>query len=80
MKACSEDLPNAMERIRHAACQDKRLQFATLWHHVYNIDYLRKGYFNLKRNAAPERQVWTVRHGGTMVRTWKRISGILLTG
>jgi RNA-directed DNA polymerase len=51
--ACSEGLPNAMERIRHAACRDKRLQFTTLWHHVYNTGHLRKGYLSLKRNAAP---------------------------
>jgi RNA-directed DNA polymerase len=62
VKACSEDLPNAMERIRHAACRDKRLQFTTLWHHVYNIEHLRKGYFSLKRNAAPGVDGETWRH------------------
>ena len=62
MKACSEDLPNAMERIRHAACRDKRLRFTTLWHHVYSIDHLRKGYFSLKRNAAPGVDGETWRH------------------
>jgi len=64
VKACSEDLPNAMERIRHAACRDKRLRFTTLWHHVYNIDHLRKGYFSLKRNAAPGVDGETWRHYG----------------
>jgi RNA-directed DNA polymerase len=51
-----------MERIRHAACRDKWLQFTTLWHHVYNIDHLRKGYFSLKRNAAPGVDGETWRH------------------
>jgi RNA-directed DNA polymerase len=64
VKACSEDLPNAMERIRHAACRDKGLQFTTLWHHVYNIDHLRKGYFSLKRDAAPGVDGETWRHYG----------------
>ena len=64
MKACSDSLPNATERIRHAAYRDKRLQFTTLWHHVYNIDHLRKGYFSLKRNAAPGVDGETWRHYG----------------
>ena len=64
MKACSENLPNAMERIRHAACRDKRLRFTTLWHHVYNIDHLRKGYFSLKRSASPGVDGETWRHYG----------------
>ena len=62
MKACSEDLPNAVERIRQAASRDKRLQFTTLWHHVYNVEHLRKGYFSLKRNAAPGVDGETWRH------------------
>lgn len=64
VKAFSADLPNAMERIRHVACRDKGLQFTTLWHHVYNIDHLRKGYFSLKRNAAPGVDGETWRHYG----------------
>jgi len=53
VKACPDELPNAMERIRRAASSDKMMQFTTLWHHVYNIEHLRRGYFSLKRNAAP---------------------------
>jgi len=64
MKACSHDLPNAMERIRQAACLDKRLRFTTLWHHVYNIEHLRKTYFSLKRNVAPGVYGDTWRHYG----------------
>jgi group II intron reverse transcriptase/maturase len=40
------------------------LQFTTLWHHVYNIDHLRKGYFSLKRDAAPGVDGETWRHYG----------------
>lgn len=46
------DLQHALERIRQAACRDKELRFTSLWHHVYNVDRLRKAYFKLKRKAA----------------------------
>lgn len=64
MKADSHNLPNAMERIRQAASRDKRLRLTTLWHHVYNIEHLRKAYFSLKRNAAPGVDGETWRHYG----------------
>jgi RNA-directed DNA polymerase len=60
----SNNLPNAMERIRQAASRDKRLQFTTLWHHVYNIEHLRKSYFMLKRDAAAGMDGETWRHYG----------------
>ncbi len=46
------DLQSALRRIRQAACRDKELRFTSLWHHVYNVDRLRKAYFKLKRKAA----------------------------
>ena len=64
MKTDSENLPNAMERIRQAASRDKKLRFTTLWHHVYNVERLRKAYFGLKRNAAPGVDGETWRHYG----------------
>jgi len=64
VKADSHNLPNAMERIRQAASRDKRLRLTTLWHHVYNIEHLRKAYFSLKRNAAPGVDGETWRHYG----------------
>jgi len=48
-----DDLQKALERIRQAACRDKRMRFTALWHHVYNIDRLRGAYYSLKRSAAP---------------------------
>jgi len=53
VEAMTDYLSNAMDRIRQAACWDKKLQFTTLWHHVYNTDCLREAYKSLKRNAAP---------------------------
>lgn len=47
------DLSHALMRVRQAARQDKRLQFTTLWHHVYDVDRLRQAYVRLKRHAAP---------------------------
>ena len=64
VKADSVNLPNAMERIRQAASRDKQLRFTTLWHHVYDIEHLRKAYFSLKRNAAPGVDGETWRHYG----------------
>ena len=46
------DLQHALERIRQAACRVKELRFTSLWHHVYNVERLRKAYFKLKRKAA----------------------------
>jgi len=60
--ACSRssDLQSAQQRIRQAALADKGLRFTTLWHHVYNVEHLRKAYFNIKRHAAPgvDDQTW----------------------
>jgi len=45
--------PAALDRIRQAACRDKKLRFTNLWHHVYAIDRLRQAYFDLEKQAAP---------------------------
>ena len=81
MKADSHNLPNAMERIRQAASRDKRLRFTTLWHHVYNIEHLRKAYFSLKRNAAPGVDGETWRHyGENLEENLQDLSGRLKRG
>jgi hypothetical protein len=38
-----EGLQRAQERIREAARRDRKLQFTTLWHHVYDVGRLREG-------------------------------------
>ena len=55
-----QDLQNALDRVREAAVRDRKLQFTTLWHHVYKVDRLREAYLGLKRNAAPgvDRVTW----------------------
>jgi group II intron reverse transcriptase/maturase len=51
--SCGQDsVHHALERIREAA-KDKTKRFTALYHHVYSVELLRKGYFDLKREAAP---------------------------
>jgi retron-type reverse transcriptase len=77
----SVNLPDSMERIRQAASRDKGLRFTTLWHHVYNIQYLRKAYFGLKRNAAPVVDGETWRHfGENLAENLQKLSGRLKRG
>lgn len=47
------DVPSALERIREAAAKDKILRFTALFHHVYEVERLRKAYFSVKHDAAP---------------------------
>jgi group II intron reverse transcriptase/maturase len=55
-----KDLQHALERVRQAAVRDRKMQFTTLWHHVYDVARLREAYLGLKRNAAPgvDRVTW----------------------
>ena len=77
----TDNLPNAMERIRQAACRDKKLRFTTLWHHVYDIERLREAYNSLKRNAAPGVDGETWRHyGENLEENLRDLSGRLKRG
>jgi RNA-directed DNA polymerase len=42
-----------LERLRQAVQRDRTAKLTALYHHIYNVDYLREAYFNLKRTAAP---------------------------
>ena len=55
-----QDLQSALVRVRQAAVRDRKLQFTTLWHHVYDVGRLREAYLGLKRHAAPgvDRVTW----------------------
>src|ERR1017187_6486639 len=59
-----EDALSALERVRQAASKDKKLRFTALLHHIYNPETLRKGYFSLKKEAAPGVDGETWRHYG----------------
>ncbi len=45
-------LPNELERIRHAAQRNRKEQFTSLWHHVYDITRLRRSFLKLKHKSA----------------------------
>lgn len=46
------NLQSALERIREAASQDRKMRFSALWHHVYDPQRLREAYLGLRRDAA----------------------------
>jgi group II intron reverse transcriptase/maturase len=48
----TNDVPNALERVRQVAKRDRKVRFTALLHHVTQ-DRLREAYFRLKRKAAP---------------------------
>src|SRR5216684_6740718 len=58
------DAPSALERVRQAASKDKEMRFTALLHHIYNLETLRRAYFNLKKEAAPGVDGETWRHYG----------------
>jgi len=51
-QARSEGLSQTLERIRQAACRDKRQKFTSLWHHVYDIDRLHEACKSISRQAS----------------------------
>jgi RNA-directed DNA polymerase len=61
---CRETLHSELERVRQAACRDRKLRFTALWHHVYDVRRLREAYYALKRDAAPGVDGQTWRHYG----------------
>jgi retron-type reverse transcriptase len=76
-----EDLPSALDRVRQAACRDKKLKFTSLWHHVYDIDRLREAYLALKRDAAAgvDGQTWQA-YGQDLEGNLQDLSGRLMRG
>jgi group II intron reverse transcriptase/maturase len=56
--------PDGIERVRQAACKDRKQRFTALLHHVYDLDRLRAAYFALKRDAAAGIDGETWRHYG----------------
>ena len=58
------DALRALERVRQAAKEDKKLRFTALLHHIYNLETLRMAYLSLKKEAAPGMDGETWRHYG----------------
>ena len=61
------DALSALERVRQAAKEDKKLRFTALLHHIYNLETLRMAYLSLKKEAAPGVDGETWRHYGETV-------------
>ena len=76
-----EDLHSALERIRQAACRDKRQRFTSLWHHVYDVARLDEAYHALRRDAAAgiDGQTWQD-YGKDLEGNLKDLSGRLARG
>src|SRR5712692_2861173 len=55
---------SALERVRHAAAQDRKMRFTALLHHIYDLETLRAAYFSLKREAGAGVDGETWRHYG----------------
>jgi group II intron reverse transcriptase/maturase len=58
------DASSAVERVRHAAREDRKQRFTALFHHVYNVDRLRAAYLALKRDASAGADGETWQHYG----------------
>jgi group II intron reverse transcriptase/maturase len=54
--------PNALERVRQAAREDRKQRFTALLHHVYAVERLHAAYLAMKRDAA----------AGVDGETWRR--------
>jgi len=74
-------MQQALERVRQAAKQDRKMRFTALLHHVYNPDTLREAYYGLKREAAPgvDGVTWQD-YGGQLEANLQQLSGRLKRG
>lgn len=75
------DLDHALDRIRASAKEDKGRRFTALWHHVYNVNRLRRAYQSLKRGASPgvDGVTWAG-YGQSLEENLKDLSGRLQRG
>ncbi len=56
--------PSALERVRLATAQDRKMRFTALLHHIYDLNTLHAAYRALKREAAAGVDGETWRHSG----------------
>lgn len=76
-----DGVSSALERVRQAARKDGKQRFTALFHHVYDIDQLRRAYFGVKRDAAPGVDGVTWRqYGEALEENLRDLSGRLRKG
>jgi len=76
-----DSLPSALERVRQAAEQDRKQRFTALLHHIYDIDRLRRAYFEVKKDAAAgiDGETWQ-HYGERLEENLRDLSGRLARG
>lgn len=47
-----ESVQSALERVRKVARRDKKVQFTSLMHHIFNVEMLRTSFFAMKKSAS----------------------------
>jgi RNA-directed DNA polymerase len=74
-------LPMGLERVRLAAEQDRKQRFTALLHHIYDIDRLRRAYFEVQRDAAAgiDGETWQ-HYGERLEENLRDLSGRLARG
>ena len=65
----TEGMQAVLARIREAVKRDKEIKLTALYHHVYNIEHLKAGYYHLERKAAPGIDGETWQHYGQELET-----------
>jgi len=72
---------SALERVRQAARKDRKQRFTALFHHVCDIERLRRAYLGVKRDASPgiDGQTWQ-QYGESLEENLRDLSGRLRKG
>ena len=74
-------LPIGLERVRLAAAKDRKQRFTALLHHIYDIDRLRRAYYEVQRDAAAGIDGETWKHyGEKLEENLRDLSGRLARG
>ena len=74
-------LPLGLERVRRAAAKDRTQRFTALLHPIYDIDRLRRAYYEVQRDAAAGMDGETWKHYGEKLEEHLRdLSGRLARG
>jgi len=78
---CWGSMQSKLQLIHQRAKMDKKVQFTTLMHHIYEVDALKAAYHGIKRNAAPgiDNETW-VSYGNSLESNLKDLSERLKCG